>query len=122
MNKLTRQQLEIINRRTIRYPLQIAEKDYFLALAIQLVYTSPLAQKLIFKGGAAVHHCYLDQKRFSEDLDFTSLDTDLSAEEIGAVLESDEISSLRLTITKMFCYQGSRSAIEMYGMWMRSPL
>lgn len=89
MNKLTRQQLEIINRRTIRYPLQIAEKDYFLALAIQLVYTSPLARKLIFKGGTAIHHCYLDQKRFSEDLDFTSLDTDLSAEEIGAVLESD---------------------------------
>jgi hypothetical protein len=35
---LTRQQLELINRRTIRYPLQIAEKDYFLAIAIELIH------------------------------------------------------------------------------------
>jgi predicted nucleotidyltransferase component of viral defense system len=58
-NRLTRQQLELINRRTIQYPLQIAEKDYFLALAIQLVYNSSLAGNLIFKGGTALHHCYL---------------------------------------------------------------
>jgi len=61
MNKLTRQQLELINRRTIRYPLQIAEKDYFLALAIQLVNNSPIGNKLVFKGGTAIHHCYLQQ-------------------------------------------------------------
>ena len=89
MIKLNRQQLELINRRTIRYPLQIAEKDYFLALAIQLVYTSPLGSKLIFKGGTAIHHCYLPQKRFSEDLDFTSLDANISSDELAAVLESD---------------------------------
>ncbi len=34
MKKLTRQQLELINRRTLKYPLDIAQKDYFLALAI----------------------------------------------------------------------------------------
>jgi len=88
-NKLTRQQLELINRRTIRYPLPIAEKDYFLALAIQLVYNSPLKNKLIFKGGTALHHCYLEQKRFSEDLDFTSIDPNISLEEIGSVFEAD---------------------------------
>lgn len=88
MNKLTRQQLELINRRTIRYPLQIAEKDYFLVLAIQLVNNSPLGNKLVFKGGTAIHHCYLQQKRFSEDLDFTSLDTNISAEDIISILES----------------------------------
>ena len=91
MNKLTRQQLELINRKTISYPLQIAEKDYFLALAIQLIYRSPLENKLIFKGDTAIHHCYLQQKRFSEDLDFTSLDADISAEEVVLVLESDGI-------------------------------
>jgi len=86
---LTRQQLELINRRTIQYPLQIAEKDYFLALVIQLVYNSPIGSKLIFKGGTAFHHCYLHQKRFSEDLDFTSIYPDLSLEEVQEVLESD---------------------------------
>jgi hypothetical protein len=88
-NRLTRQQLELINRRTIQYPLPIAEKDYFLALAIQLVYNSPLGSKLIFKGGTALHHCYLPQKRFSEDLDFTAIGPDISLEEIRMVLESD---------------------------------
>ena len=43
-NRLTRQQLELINRKTIRYPLQIAEKDYFLALAVQ-----PINFKLLLK-------------------------------------------------------------------------
>ncbi len=91
MDNLTRQQLELINRRTLGYPLQVAEKDYFLALAIRLIYSSNLRNKLIFKGGTAIHHCYLPQKRFSEDLDFTALDNDLSLEEIETVLESDGI-------------------------------
>lgn len=69
---LTRQQLEIINRRTLKYPLNIAEKDYFLALVSRLVAASSLKDHLIFKGGTALHHCYLEQYRFSEDLDFSS--------------------------------------------------
>jgi predicted nucleotidyltransferase component of viral defense system len=69
---LSRQQLEIINRKTLRYPLHIAEKDYLLALVLQLITDSPLGEKLVFKGGTAVHHCYLEQHRFSEDLDFSS--------------------------------------------------
>ena len=87
--RLTRQQLELINRRTSQYPLQIAEKDYFLALTVQLVYSSSLGSKLIFKGGTALHHCYLPLKRFSEDLDFTAIDPDITLEEIQTVLESD---------------------------------
>jgi len=86
--QLTRQQLELINRRTIRYPLPIAEKDYYLALAVQLIHQSPLRDVLVFKGGTALHRCYLSQKRFSEDLDFTSLDNSLSLEQVTAILES----------------------------------
>jgi len=79
---ITRQQLEIINRRTLRYPLQTAEKDYFLALVMQLISASPLGEKLVFKGGTALHHCYLEQSRFSEDLDFSSNQVNLSLEDI----------------------------------------
>lgn len=89
MNKLTRQQLELINRRTLGYPLQIAEKDYFLGLAVQLIYNSKLRHKLVFKGGTAIYHCYLHQKRFSEDLDFTSIDPETSVDEIETILESN---------------------------------
>jgi predicted nucleotidyltransferase component of viral defense system len=79
---ITRQQLEIINRKTIRYPLQIAEKDYFLALVMQIISQSNLQEKLVFKGGTALHHCYLEQLRFSEDLDFSSNQRSLTLEDI----------------------------------------
>jgi hypothetical protein len=51
---LTRAQLEIINKRTLRYPLQVAEKDYFLALAVQKIARSSLEKELVFKGGTAI--------------------------------------------------------------------
>jgi len=89
--KISRQQLEIINRRNMRYPLPIAQKDYFLTLALDLIYNSDLKDKLIFKGGTALHHCYLSQKRFSEDLDFTALDKTISLDEIQSIIESSGV-------------------------------
>jgi len=85
---LSRQQLEIINRKTLRYPLHIAEKDYLLALVLQLITDSPLGEKLVFKDGTAIHHCYLEQHRFSEDLDFSSGQYSVSFEEVQEVLTS----------------------------------
>lgn len=82
---ITRQQLEIINRKTLRYPLHIAEKDYFLALTMLIISQSPLGRKIIFKGGTALHHCYLEQHRFSEDLDFSSNQKTVSLPEIRQI-------------------------------------
>ncbi|UCC40275.1 MAG: nucleotidyl transferase AbiEii/AbiGii toxin family protein [Candidatus Aminicenantes bacterium] len=42
-----------------------AEKDYFLAVILKMIYNSFLADSLVFKGGTAIHHCYLEQLRFS---------------------------------------------------------
>jgi len=69
---LTRQQLEIINKKSLKYPLQVAEKDYLLALVLQVITNSKFGKALVFKGGTAIHHCYLEQTRFSEDLDFSA--------------------------------------------------
>ena len=80
---ISKQQLHLINRKTLTYPFDIAEKDYHLALAVKLMSESPLGDKLVFKGGAAIHHCSLPQHRFSEDLDFTSLDRDLDLKTAG---------------------------------------
>ena len=102
INILTRQQLELLNKRTLRYPLQIAEKDYFLALAVHVIYNSPLRKNLVFKGGTALHHCYLPQKRFSEDLDFTSLDSKISLNDVVAVLESSELFQAKKTYQSEF--------------------
>jgi predicted nucleotidyltransferase component of viral defense system len=84
---LTKRELEVINRKNLKYPLAIAEKDYFLAIVSKIVYDSPLRDKLVFKGGTALHHCYLNQMRFSEDLDFTSLDSNIKLEDVKKIFE-----------------------------------
>ncbi len=70
---LSKAQLSIINKNNYRYPLAEVEKDYFLAIVLEILYASRLADRLVFKGGTALHHLYLDQLRFSEDLDFGTL-------------------------------------------------
>lgn len=92
---ITKQQLNLINRRTLKYPLDIAEKDYYLAIAIKLLSESPLASQLVFKGGTALHHCFLSQYRFSEDLDFTSLVPGLAIETVVTMFESTGEFSVR---------------------------
>ncbi len=83
---LSRTQLSILNKNNFRYPLQTAEKDYFLAVVLQIIYNSELKNKLVFKGGTAIQHLYLDQLRFSEDLDFTALES-VSIDDLKKVFE-----------------------------------
>jgi len=46
---LDKSKLRLVNK-ILKYPLAIAEKDYFLALVSKIMYDSPLQNKLIFKG------------------------------------------------------------------------
>ena len=92
---ISRQQLELLNRKSIRYPLHIAEKDYILALVLQLISTSSLGKKLVFKGGTCLHHCYLKQQRFSEDLDFSSGQESISLEETQEILTSVDYLTIK---------------------------
>lgn len=107
---ITRQQLQIRNRRTLKYPLDIAEKDYYLTEAIKLISESPLGEQLVFKGGTALHHCYLPQHRFSEDLDFTAQDPDLTLERVVSALESTG----QFTVRKRY---ESRATIKIERLW-----
>ena len=83
---INKQNLQLLNRKTLRYSPVTAEKDYFLAIVLKILSESPLYSTLVFKGGTALHHCYLSQSRFSEDLDFTSLDKFLKSEDVTAIL------------------------------------
>jgi predicted nucleotidyltransferase component of viral defense system len=93
--RLSRAQLEIINRKTLKYPLQVAEKDYFLALVMQMISGSILGDVLVFKGGTALYHCYLNQMRFSEDLDFSSSRNDLSIEDVRLIFAGIDFLSIK---------------------------
>ncbi|OGF46086.1 MAG: hypothetical protein A2452_01555 [Candidatus Firestonebacteria bacterium RIFOXYC2_FULL_39_67] len=72
MELMDRAKLEVLNKRGLRYNLQDAEKDYVLSVLLKIIYGSKLADKLVFKGGTALYHCYLEQVRFSSDMDFTA--------------------------------------------------
>jgi len=91
---LSRSQLSIINKNNLRYPLAEAEKDYFLAVVLKILYSSPLAKKLVFKGGTALNHLYLDQLRFSEDLDFDALG-DITLEDLASVFSEYDFLEIK---------------------------
>lgn len=84
---LNKVQLSAINKKNFAYPLAITEKDYFLAVVLQIIYNSNLKNKLFFKGGTAIHHLYLDQFRFSEDLDFTAIEP-ITIDDLNEVIKS----------------------------------
>ena len=92
---LNKSDLSLLNKKSLNYKLADAEKDYFLAIVSKIIYSSPLKNKIIFKGGTAIHHCYLPQSRFSEDLDFTSLDKSITLEEVKKVLESEDFLEIK---------------------------
>lgn len=91
---LDRSKLILLNK-ALQYPLAVAEKDYFLAIVSKIIYESPLRDKLIFKGGTALHHTYLPQLRFSEDLDFSTNNLPLSVEEVKAIFADYDFFSVK---------------------------
>jgi predicted nucleotidyltransferase component of viral defense system len=92
---ISREKLEHIARSELKYTLQDAEKDYFLTLVMRLVSESELSNKLVFKGGTSIYHCYLDNYRFSEDLDFTSLDKGLEITDVEDIFEEIDMFEIK---------------------------
>jgi len=45
------------------------EKDYWVCYALKQIFSSPVAEYSIFKGGTALSKCYKVIERFSEDID-----------------------------------------------------
>jgi predicted nucleotidyltransferase component of viral defense system len=112
---LNKKELDVLNRQTLKYPLAVAEKDYFLAIVSKIVYDSPLRDKLVFKGGTALYHSWLPQMRFSEDLDFTSLNSDLSLDGVKTILESADFLFVKKDYT-------SRATLKIEKLQYQGPL
>lgn len=64
----------------------VLERDYCIAWFLIGLSKSELRQKLAFKGGTCLKRCHFDDYRFSEDLDFTLLET-MKFEDIKSKLE-----------------------------------
>ncbi len=62
--------LEVAAARSGR-PAHLLEKDIWLVWVLSAIYTSPLNEKLTFKGGTSLSKVYGLIERFSEDVDLT---------------------------------------------------
>ncbi len=63
-------------RRRLGLPWEVLEKDYLLSWVLAGMSQVPVLQEtLVFKGGTALKKCYFRGYRFSEDLDFSGLDS-----------------------------------------------
>ncbi|RRA98615.1 nucleotidyl transferase AbiEii/AbiGii toxin family protein [Larkinella rosea] len=62
-----------ITAQQMNLPEIYVEKDYWVTLALQRIFTGPLAEFTIFKGGTALSKCFSFINRFSEDVDLVLL-------------------------------------------------
>ena len=68
-------------------PIKTIEKDYVLSWILIGIAMSGMQDVMSFKGGTALKKVYFHDYRFSEDLDFTLLNS-LSIDDITGMLES----------------------------------
>ncbi len=84
ISKLSNRLLQELGGR--RIPENTLERDYCIAWFLVGLARTPLRNKLAFKGGTALRRCHYPAYRFSEDLDFTLLES-LSFEALKKELE-----------------------------------
>lgn len=96
---ITKEKLGVISRRVLKYPLHISEKDYFLTIGLKIIAESSLKDRLLFKGGTALHHFYLPQYRFSEDLDFVSTGGVVTVKELEEVFKKYSFFNIKKIYT-----------------------
>ncbi len=108
-------QRRVLQQASARYglPPQAIEKDLWVTTILQIVFTLPFADKLIFKGGTSLSKVWKQIERFSEDIDLAvdrslfGLDGDLTKKQIknlrkaSSLFVRDELcSQLQAAIVK----------------------
>ena len=53
----------------VNLPAQVVEKDFWVTAVLQTVFSLPIAEHLVFKGGTSLSKCWKLIERFSEDID-----------------------------------------------------
>ncbi|HEU4401826.1 MAG TPA: nucleotidyl transferase AbiEii/AbiGii toxin family protein [Candidatus Polarisedimenticolia bacterium] len=63
-------------RKRLGLPWEVLERDYLLSWILAgIMQVEVLRDSLVFKGGTALKKCYFGDYRFSEDLDFTGVES-----------------------------------------------
>ncbi len=76
-------------RQRLGFRWDVLERDYLLSWILAGISKVPtLRQTLVFKGGTALRKCYFGEYRFSEDLDFSTLDDDLKGEALEQLVQA----------------------------------
>ena len=100
----------------IGLPAQAIEKDLWVTTILQIVFTLPFADKLIFKGGTSLSKVGKHISRFSEDID---LAVDRSLFGLEGDLTKKQIKKLRkessIFVREEF-YKALSVAIKEYGL------
>ena len=80
------------------------EKDYWVTLALYRIYSSSIADRVIFKGGTALSKCFKLIQRFSEDIDLVLLkDGSESGNQLKSILKevsqaiTDELPEIEMS-------------------------
>jgi len=85
---------------------QIIEKDLWVTTVLQLIFSFPFAEKLVFKGGTSLSKVWNVIQRFSEDIDI-SVDRELF--DLKGDLTIKQIKKLRkqssLFVKEIFCLE-----------------
>ena len=100
----------------IGLPAQAIEKDLWVTTILQIVFTLPFADKLIFKGGTSLSKVGKHISRFSEDID---LAVDRSLFGLEGDLTKKQIKKLRkessIFVREDF-YNALSDAVKQYGL------
>lgn len=97
---LSREQQKLLISQTavkIGLPVQSVEKDLWVTVILQMLYTLPFADKLVFKGGTSLSKVWGIIQRFSEDIDLAidrevfALEGDLTKKELKKLRKSSSL-------------------------------
>ena len=98
-NLIREQQISVIEQlaNKMGLPAQAIEKDFWVTTFLQLIFSLPFADKLVFKGGTSLSKVWNVIERFSEDIDLAvdrklfDLEGDLTVRQIKKLRKQSSI-------------------------------
>lgn len=92
----------------VGFPSQAIEKDIWVSTILQILFTLPFADKLIFKGGTSLSKVWGIINRFSEDID---LSVDRSLFGLEGDLTKKQLKKLRKA-SSVFVREDFKNALQ----------